>query len=289
MPKVTGVKFKGNNKVYYFAPGDLEPAPGDDIIVETARGTEYGTVVIPVKEVENNRIVQPLKPVLRIATAEDKAKVQKNEAKKADALKAATEKIEKHKLDMKLVDAEFTFDGQKVVFYFTAEGRVDFRELVRDLASHFRVRIELRQIGIRDECRMLGGIAPCGRACCCSAHLPDFERVSIKMAKNQGLSLNSQKISGMCGRLMCCLAYENKHYVETAKSMPKNNSEVQTPDGKGWVWSNNFLKQTVRVKIPGPNDSYEIKEYPLSQVKGKHTVAEDLEKDDPADESDIVD
>ncbi|GHV02168.1 stage 0 sporulation protein [Clostridia bacterium] len=285
MIKVTGIKFKGNNRLYYFGPNDLELPKGTGVIVETARGTEYGEVVMDVKEVEDGRVVQPLKQVLRVATEDDRKQIEKNESRKADAMRIAAEKVEKHKLNMKLVDAEFTFDAQKLVFYFTAEGRVDFRELVRDLASHFRVRIELRQIGIRDECRMLGGIAPCGRVCCCKNHLPDFERVSVKMAKNQSLSINSQKISGLCGRLMCCLSYENKHYVETAKTMPRNNSEVTTPDGKGWVWSNNFLKRTVKVKIPGPNDSFEIKEYPLDQVKGRHTVAEDLEKDDPVDDS----
>jgi cell fate regulator YaaT (PSP1 superfamily) len=285
MIKVTGIKFKGNNRLYYFAPGDLELPIGAGVIVETSRGTEYGSVVMDVKEVEDNRVVQPLKQVLRVATADDLKQIEKNDARKPEAMRIADEKIKKHNLAMKLVDAEFTFDAQKVVFCFTADARVDFRDLVRDLAAHFRMRIELRQIGIREECRMLGGIAPCGRVCCCKNHLPDFERVSVKMAKNQSLSINSQKISGLCGRLMCCHAYENKHYVETAKHMPRNNSEVTTPDGKGWVWSNNFLKQTVRVKISGANDSFELKEYPLAQVHGKHTVAEDLEKDDPIDDS----
>jgi len=284
MIKVTGIKFKGNNRLYYFAPGELELPMNAGVIVETSRGMEYGTIVMDVKEVDEGRVVQPLKPVLRVATEDDMKQLEKNEERIPEALRVAAEKIQKHKLEMKLAGAEFTFDAQKVVFYFTAEGRVDFRELVRDLASYFRVRIELRQIGIRDECRMKGGIAPCGRICCCKSHLPDFERVSVKMAKNQSLSINSQKISGLCGRLMCCLAFENKHYVETAKQMPKVNSEVITPDGKGWAWSNNFLKQNVKVKIPGPNDSFEIKEYQLSQVKGKHTVAEDLDKDEPVDE-----
>ena len=285
MIKVTGVKFKNNNRLYYFAPGELELPIGTGVIVETARGTEYGTVAIDIKEVPDDQVIQPLKDVMRIATEADMEQIKKNEARVPDALKAAAEKIAKHKLDMKLVGAEFTFDAQKVVFYFSADGRVDFRELVRDLASHFHMRIELRQIGVRDECRMMGGIAPCGRVCCCKSHLPDFERVSVKMAKNQSLSINSSKISGLCGRLMCCLAYENKHYVETAKTMPKTGSEVTTPDGKGVVWTNNFLKQTVKVKLPGPNDSYEIKEYPLADVKGKHTVAEELEKEEPVDES----
>jgi cell fate regulator YaaT (PSP1 superfamily) len=185
-----------------------------------------------------------------------------------------------------LTDAEFTFDAQKVIFYFTADGRVDFRELVRDLASHFRIRIELRQIGIRDECRMLGGVAPCGRVCCCASHLADFERVSIKMAKNQGLSLNSQKISGLCGRLMCCLAYENGHYCETAKRMPKVNGEVTTPDGTGTVLSNNVLKETVRVRVYKSADSYDINEYPARELKWRGaTMSEDFDKEVAVDDS----
>ena len=290
MPNVTGIKFKGNNKLYYFAPGELNPETGEGVIVETARGVEFGTVAAANREVEESRIVQPLKPIIRMATAEDREALEKNEGKKAGALEVAAEKIKKHKLDMKLVDAEFTFDGQKVIFYFTAEGRVDFRELVRDLASHFRIRIELRQIGIRDECRILGGIAPCGRACCCSAHLPDFERVSIKMAKNQGLSLNSQKISGLCGRLMCCLSYENGHYCETAKHMPRLGSEVATPDGEGTVMSNNFLKETVKVRLPiKDKETYEIKDYLVKDVKAKSTIADQLAAEsDAADETDII-
>ncbi len=290
MPTVTGIKFKGNNKLYYFAPGELTPETGEGVIVETARGVEYGTVATPNKEVEDSRVVQPLKPIIRLATHDDLMQIEKNEAKKPDAIKTAAEKIRKHKLEMKLVDVEFTFDGQKVVFYFTAEGRVDFRELVRDLASHFRIRIELRQIGIRDECRMLGGIAPCGRACCCSAHLPDFERVSIKMAKNQGLSLNSQKISGLCGRLMCCLSYENGHYCETAKRMPKLNSDVTTPDGMGTVISNNFLKETVKVRLPlRDKEGYEIKDYAAKDLKAKATIADQLAAEtDANDDSDII-
>jgi len=290
MPTITGVKFKGNNKVYYFAPGDHRPEAGEGVIVETARGTEYGTVVIPLKDVPDKNVVQPLKPVIRIANDEDKERLAKNEAKKEDALKAAAEKIKKHNLEMKLVDAEFTFDGQKVIFYFTSDGRVDFRELVRDLASHFRIRIELRQIGIREECRMLGGVAPCGRACCCSQHLPDFERVSIKMAKNQGLSLNSQKISGLCGRLMCCLSYENGHYCETAKRMPRLNSEVKTPDGTGTVINNNFLKETVKVRLPlKDKEGFEIKDYAAKDIKARSTIADQLAQEaDSGDDSDII-
>ena len=290
MPVVTGVKFKGNNKLYYFAPGELVLNDGENVIVETARGTEYGTVVAANREVADKSVVQPLKPILRLATDDDRKQLERNEAKKTEAMKAAAEKIQKHKLDMKLVGAEFTFDGQKVIFYFTAEGRVDFRDLVRDLASHFRIRIELRQIGIREECRLLGGIAPCGRACCCSAHLPDFERVSIKMAKNQGLSLNSQKISGLCGRLMCCLSYENAHYCETAKRMPRMNSEVRTPDGAGTVVGNNFLKEIVKVRLPlKDKEGYEIKDYAAKDVKGKSTIADQLAAEaDANDDKDIL-
>jgi len=290
MTTVTGIKFKGNNKLYYFAPGDLTPEAGEGVIVETARGTEYGTVAVANREVEDSRIVQPLKPIIRMATAEDLERLEKHGEKKESALAVAAEKIAKHGLDMKLIDVEFTFDGQKVIFYFSAEGRVDFRELVRDLAGHFRMRIELRQIGIRDECRMLGGIAPCGRACCCSAHLPDFERVSIKMAKNQGLSLNSQKISGLCGRLMCCLSYENGHYCETAKRMPRLNSEVLTPDGNGTVMNNNFIKEVVKVRLPlRDKEGFEIKDYALKDIKAKSTIAEQLAAEtDASDESDVL-
>lgn len=283
MPTVTGVKFKSNHKMYYFDPKDLIPAVGEGVIVETARGTEYGTVVMENREVEDKSVVQPLKPILRIATPEDHTQLEKIEAKKPDALRVAAEKIKKHKLEMRLVDAEYTFDGQKLIFYFSAEGRVDFRDLVRDLASYFRVRIELRQIGVRDECKMKGGIAPCGQVCCCNRYLPDFERVSIKMAKNQGLSLSSSKISGYCGRLMCCLSYENPHYVETARRMPKVGSEVTTKDGRGNVVSINFLKETVRVKIHA-KDSFEIKDYPAKDIKSKHTMAEELDKDEPVSE-----
>jgi cell fate regulator YaaT (PSP1 superfamily) len=286
MPQVISVKFKNNSKPYFFAPGELIISEGDGVIVETARGVEYGVAVSAAREIDDKRVVQPLKPVIRIATAEDLQQVEKNEAKKDDALRVAAEKVKKHNLDMKLTDAEFTFDTQKVIFYFTADGRVDFRELVRDLASHFRIRIELRQIGIRDECRMLGGIAPCGRVCCCASHLADFERVSIKMAKNQGLSLNSQKISGLCGRLMCCLAYENGHYCETAKRMPKVNSEVTTPDGTGTVLSNNVLKETVRVRVYKNADSFDINEYSAKDLKWRGaTMSEDFDKEVAVDDS----
>jgi len=238
------------------------------VIVETARGVEYATVAVPEREVDESEIVSPLKPVIRIATEKDKAQVVKNEEKKPSAMQIAQEKIEKHGLDMKLVDCEFTFDGSKVIFYFTADGRVDFRELVKDLSSVFRIRIELRQIGIRDEIKLLGGLAPCGRECCCSSCMPEFKKVSIKMAKNQGLSLNPGKISGLCGRLMCCLSYENDYYAEAFKKMPKVGSEVTTPNGVGTVVNINMLTMKVKVKIED-KDSCTYNDFDINQIKFK--------------------
>ena len=214
MAIIVGIKFKGSNKVYYFDPQDIEFAEGDGVIVETARGQEYGTVALPNREVEEKEVVSPLKPVIRKATAEDERQLKKNLADREPALKTIREKAAQLGLGMKLVDAEYTFDRSKLIFYFTADGRVDFRELVRTLASIFKVRIELRQIYERDDAKMRGALAPCGRPCCCTTHLPDFEKVSIKMAKMQGLSLNPQKISGVCGRLLCCLKYENDYYSD---------------------------------------------------------------------------
>ncbi|MBR5145556.1 MAG: stage 0 sporulation family protein, partial [Clostridia bacterium] len=205
MPKIVGVRFKDIGKIYYFSPNEIEFEVGDGVIVETVRGVEFGKVALAVREVDESQLVSPLKPVIRKATEKDFETAKRNLDKKGDAMKVAKEKIEKHKLNMKLIDCEFTFDNTKVIFYFTSETRVDFRELVKDLAGHFRIRIELRQVGIRDEAKLLGGLGPCGRACCCSSCLGDFARVSIKMAKTQGLSLNPGKISGLCGRLMCCL------------------------------------------------------------------------------------
>ena len=267
MAKVIGVKFKSSGKVYYFAPLDEVYKEEMGVIVETAKGVEFGRVVSEIKEIADSEIIQPLKPVLRIATPKDYEQIEKNEQKRPDALKVAQEKIEKHNLLMKLIDCEFTFDGNKVIFYFTAEGRIDFRELVKDLASAFRIRIELRQVGIRDEAKLLGGIAPCGRVCCCASCMPDFRKVSIKMAKTQGLSLNPSKISGLCGRLMCCLEYENEYYSETYKIMPKQGNEVSTPDGRGIVISNNMLKLLVRVKVENSDGSLVYKEFPLADVK----------------------
>lgn len=284
MPIIVGIKFKKTNKIYYFSPENLEFVEGEGVIVETARGIEFGTVVITPREVEDSKIVPPLKPIMRKASKDDYKKLEDQQAKVPQALELANEKIKKHNLDMKLVDVEYTFDGNKIIFYFTSEGRVDFRELVKDLAYLFKIRIELRQIGIRDECKMLGGIAPCGRECCCSSHLLEYSKVNIKMAKNQGLSLNPAKISGLCGRLMCCLEYENEHYVETAKRMPKISSEVATPEGIGTVIYNNMLKEIVKVKLP-VKDGYEIKDFLLSDVTTKETLAEELEKDVIIDES----
>lgn len=282
MPKIVGVRFKDIGKIYYFSPNEIEFEVGDGVIVETVRGVEFGKVALAVREVDESQLVSPLKPVIRKATEKDFETAKRNLDKKGDAMKVAKEKIEKHKLNMKLIDCEFTFDNTKVIFYFTSETRVDFRELVKDLAGHFRIRIELRQVGIRDEAKLLGGLGPCGRACCCSSCLGDFARVSIKMAKTQGLSLNPGKISGLCGRLMCCLQYENDYYSETYKLMPKINSEIKTPDGKAIVMSNDMLKKVVTAKITLQDGSVEIKQYPLDKIKAKHTLS--VDDDDVSDD-----
>ena len=266
MEKIVGIKFRNGCKVYYFAPGKQTYQKGTDVIVETARGLEYATVVIPEAEVEEDKIVSPLKPVVRIATENDRETMLRNEERKPGAMKLAREKVEKCGLVMKIVDCEFAFDGSKATFYFTADGRVDFRELVKELSSAFRLRIELRQIGIRDEIKMIGGLAPCGRECCCSSCMPDFKKVSIKMAKNQGLSLNPGKISGLCGRLMCCLSYENDYYAEACKKVPKVGSEVDTPEGKAHVVSVNMLKMEVKVKIE-QKDAVTYRDFPADQIK----------------------
>lgn len=267
MEKIVGVKFKEGGKVYYFAPKENKCEKGKGVIVETARGVEYAIVAFEEREVDDSEVVQPLKPILRLATPKDDEQAQKNEAKKPQALKTALEKIEKHGLDMKLIDCEFAFDGSKVIFYFTSDGRVDFRELVKDLASVFHIRIELRQIGIRDETKMLGGIAPCGRECCCASCMPDFKKVSIKMAKIQGLSLNPGKISGLCGRLMCCLGYENQYYSEVYKKMPKVGSTVGSPEGQGIVVGVNMLKLEAKLKIEKNNGDLLYKVFPVNQLK----------------------
>ncbi len=249
MVNVVGVKFKDAGKVYYFGPGKLQVSRGDHVIVETARGLEFGTVSRDAKEIPEKDLVAPLKDIVRIATEADVRRHKQNLEKRDDAMRLCQEKINAHNLEMKLIDVEYTFDNSKVVFYFTADGRVDFRELVKDLASVFRMRIELRQIGVRDEAKMLGGVGNCGRGLCCHTWLRDFEPVSIKMAKIQNLSLNPTKISGICGRLMCCLKYENDLYAKLKKGMPNPGERVKTPDGKAVVVDTNILESTVRTRL----------------------------------------
>ena len=249
MVNVIGVRFQNAGKLYFFDPGPYWPTPGDFVIVETARGIEFGEVVTPVREINDEQLSAPLKQVVRIATAQDVQHAQDNKRSEKEAYAICQKKIGEHKLDMKLVSVEYTFDNSKILFYFTANGRVDFRSLVKDLAAVFKTRIELRQIGVRDEAKMLGGLGPCGRPVCCGSFLGDFQPVSIKMAKEQNLSLNPTKISGVCGRLMCCLKYEQDNYEQTRKRMPKVGKEVMTPDGVGVVWDLNIIKETVRVRI----------------------------------------
>lgn len=249
MIKVVGVRFKKAGKIYYFDPADMNIQKDTYVVVETARGIEFGECVIGIKEINENDIVSPLKSVLRIATNEDIEKHFKNKDKEKDAFDICLKKIQEHGLTMKLIDVEYTFDNNKVIFYFTADGRVDFRDLVKDLATIFKTRIELRQIGVRDEAKMLGGLGPCGRPMCCSSFLGDFASVSIKMAKEQNLSLNPTKISGICGRLMCCLNYEQSTYEDIRKRMPKVCSIVKTSEGTGEVFSNNIVKESIKVKL----------------------------------------
>ncbi|NLZ25846.1 MAG: stage 0 sporulation family protein [Clostridiales bacterium] len=266
MAIIVGIKFKHSTKSYYFDPVGIEFKEGDGAIVETARGVEFGTVTIANKDIDEKDIVQPLKPVIRKATEKDLQQVKKNEEDKPYAMQVFIEKSQKLGLQMKLVDAEYTFDRHKLMFYFTANGRVDFRELVRELAGVFKVRIELRQIYERDDIKMRGGLAPCGRPCCCTVHLHDFEKVTIKMAKLQGLSLNPTKINGCCGRLMCCLKYENDYYQEIYSQMPKLGSIVKTKDGKGIVEANDIIRQTVTVKVELPDGLIERRSYKLSDI-----------------------
>ena len=269
MIKVIGVRFRTAGKVYFFDPVDYDIKRGDHVIVETARGVEFGTVVGDPKEVEDDKVVQPLKPVLRIATEKDVEQEAANKVKEKEAFKICLEKIRKHELAMKLIDAEYTFDNNKVLFYFTADGRIDFRELVKDLAAVFKTRIELRQIGVRDETKILGGIGICGRPLCCHTHLSEFIPVSIKMAKEQNLSLNPTKISGVCGRLMCCLKHEEETYEDLNKNLPNVGDFVNCTDGvRGEVHSVNVLRQLVKV-IVEVNDEKEIREYRADQLKFK--------------------
>ncbi|MCD8097108.1 MAG: stage 0 sporulation family protein [Lachnospiraceae bacterium] len=286
MTSITGVRFRHAGKVYYFSPGDLEIKRGDHVIVETARGLEYGDVMIGKKEVEDDRMIQPLKPVLRLATPHDDQTAEENRAKEKEAYKICQEKIRKHELEMKLVDVEYTFDGNKILFYFTADGRIDFRELVKDLASVFRTRIELRQIGVRDETKILGGIGICGRPLCCYAHQSDFIPVSIKMAKEQNLSLNPSKISGICGRLMCCLKYEQETYEDLNSRLPGVGDYVAAIDGsQGEVSAVNVLHQTVKVIMTLDKDEKEVREYPAAELKFRRGVkrrrATGIRKKDP--------
>ncbi|MBR3642512.1 MAG: stage 0 sporulation family protein [Parasporobacterium sp.] len=270
MTRVIGVRFRPAGKIYYFAPGDLAVSAGMHAIVETARGIEYGKVVLPPRDMLDEEIIQPLKPVLRIATPEDDKAVEENRRKEKEAFVICKEKIRKHNLDMKLIDVEYTFDNNKILFYFTADGRVDFRELVKDLASVFRTRIELRQIGVRDETKILGGIGICGRPLCCHSYLSEFVPVSIKMAKEQNLSLNPVKISGVCGRLMCCLKNEEETYEYLNSKLPSVGDFVTTDDGlKGEVHSFSVLRQTVKVIVTVGNDDKEIREYKVSQLRFK--------------------
>lgn len=269
MIKVVGVRFRIAGKIYYFDPKNYKIAVGDHVIVETARGVEYGTVMIAPKELPPEKVIQPLKPVIRVATPEDEKIEEKNHQKEKEAFKICIEKIQKHKMEMKLVDAEYTFDNNKLLFYFTADGRIDFRELVKDLASVFRTRIELRQIGVRDETKILGGIGICGRPLCCNTFLSEFAPVSIKMAKEQNLSLNPSKISGVCGRLMCCLKNEEETYEYLNSRLPNTGDYVTTDDRlKGEVHSVNVLRQTVKVLVE-VDDEKEIREYRVNQLKFK--------------------
>ena len=269
MIKIVGVRFRTAGKIYYFDPKKLPIKKGDHVIVETARGIEYGSVVANPKEIPDDEVVQPLKAVMRIATPDDDARVERNLAKEKDAMRICAEKIRKHKLDMKLVEAEYTFDNNKLLFYFTADGRIDFRELVKDLAAVFRTRIELRQIGVRDETKIMGGYGICGRELCCHTFLSEFAPVSIKMAKEQNLSLNPTKISGVCGRLMCCLKNEEETYEYLNSRLPNVGDYVTTDDGlKGEVSSVNVLRQLVKVLVE-VNDEKELREYQADQLKFK--------------------
>lgn len=269
MTKVIGVRFRTAGKIYFFSPGKLEIKTGDKVIVETARGVEFGSVVTGPKEVEDDKITQPLKSVIRLATEDDKKKEEKNKEKEKEAFKICLDKIHKHGLEMKLIDAEYTFDNNKVLFYFTADGRIDFRELVKDLAAVFRTRIELRQIGVRDETKIMGGYGICGRELCCHTFLSEFAPVSIKMAKEQNLSLNPTKISGVCGRLMCCLKNEEETYEYLNSRLPNVGDYVTTDDGlKGEVSSVNVLRQLVKVLVE-VNDEKELREYQADQLKFK--------------------
>ena len=287
MTKVIGVRFRTAGKAYFFDPGDKNIKCGDHVIVETARGIEYGYVVLGTREVEEGKVVQPLKPVIRMATEEDQAIEKRNKEKEKEAFQICLEKIKKRELDMKLIDAEYTFDNNKVLFYFTADGRVDFRELVKDLASVFKTRIELRQVGVRDETKIMGGIGICGRPLCCHTYLSEFAPVSIKMAKEQNLSLNPTKISGVCGRLMCCLKNEEETYQVLNSKLPGVGDFVTTADGfKGEVHSVNVLRQLVKV-IVTVNDEKEIREYKVDDLRFKPRKKKEKNKADKLEDAEL--
>ncbi|KOO42362.1 PSP1 domain-containing protein [Priestia koreensis] len=270
MYDVVGVRFKKAGKIYYFDPGELTIADGEYVIVETIRGIEFGKVVINKKQVSENDVVLPLKKVIRVADPKDRLIVEENKNAAKEAYDVCVEKVLAHSLDMKLVDVEYTFDRNKVIFYFTADGRIDFRELVKDLAAIFRTRIELRQIGVRDEAKLLGGIGPCGRMLCCSTFLGDFEPVSIKMAKDQNLSLNPTKISGLCGRLMCCLKYENDEYETAKEQLPDVGEVIATPNGQGRVIGLNILERILQIELVGKE---QIVEFTLDELTKEGAVS----------------
>ena len=284
--EIVGIRFKNGGKIYYFDAQGVELRAGEYATVETARGVEYGNVALANKMLPVSELVMPLRPVIRKATSDDAVKYEENHKKEAEAAKIFEQKIVEHKLEMKLVDVEYTFDNSKLLFYFTSDGRVDFRELVKDLASVFRTRIELRQIGIRDETKMIGGLGVCGRPYCCKKFLDDFGQVSIKMAKEQNLSLNSQKISGACGRLMCCLRYEHEAYEDALKNLPKIDSYVETPDGNGTVCELVPLAGIVKVRLSG-TDQTVIRQYPAESIKvlvAKASKSKDEEETDETEE-----
>lgn len=285
MIRVISVKFRDGGKSYFFDPGELEIKEGDGVIVETARGIEFADVVSPVQEIDEGRVVAPLKGVIRVATDYDRELRDTNRAKEKDAFDICVRKIAEHGLDMKLVDVEYSYNGSKVMFYFTADGRVDFRELVKDLAGVFRTRIELRQIGVRDEAKMLGGLGSCGRPVCCKAFLFDFAPVSIKMAKEQSLSLSPTKISGICGRLMCCLKYEQDCYESMRRQMPRPGRDVRTPDGDGTVLENNVITEKTRVRVTLADGTFDVRDYPFRELTPLNTRHPELvESDESADE-----
>lgn len=285
MIRVISVKFRDGGKSYFFDPGELEIKEGDGVIVETARGIEFADVVSPVQEIDEGRVVAPLKGVIRVATDYDRELRDTNRAKEKDAFDICVRKIAEHGLDMKLVDVEYSYNGSKVMFYFTADGRVDFRELVKDLAGVFRTRIELRQIGVRDEAKMLGGLGSCGRPVCCKAFLSDFAPGSIKMAKEQSLSLSPTKISGICGRLMCCLKYEQDCYESMRRQMPRPGRDVRTPDGDGTVLENNVITEKTRVRVTLADGTFDVRDYPFRELTPLNTRHPELvESDESADE-----